>query len=101
MDKMQERLINGSLKTSKEKDMFRPFTEDTKMLIVIFINERRLTLKQMAFMLNRDETDLRNKVKVMQAGGEFYRIHLGLMEYEGLYSLKKQKVISTTVKSQL
>ena len=101
MDKMQECLINGSLKTSNEKHMFRPFTEDTKMLIVIFINERRLTFKQMAFMLNRDENDLRNKVKVMRAGGEFHRIHLGLMEYEGLYSLKKQKVISTTEESQL
>ena len=88
---MQRRLINVSLKTSKEKLMFRPFTEDTKMLILIFMNDRRLTLGQMVFMLNRNETDLRNKVKAIQAGGEFHRIHLDLTEYEGLYALKKAR----------
>ncbi len=93
MDGIQEHLINDSLKTSKEKSMFRPFTEDTKMLIVMFVNERKLTYGEMAIMLNRDEGDLRNKVKTMQTCGEFHKIHSDLMDYEGLYTLKSQELI--------
>jgi len=90
MDKLQGHPVNDSAKISKEKLMFRPFTEDTKILIVMYMNEGRHTLWQIAQELNRDMNDMEDKIKAMLLGDEFHKIHLDLMEYDGGYAKKKR-----------
>ena len=75
---------------SKDNVLFREFSGDTDMMLVIMTNEGSKPYK-IAEVLNRDQEMVEARIKDLRELGKFQRIHERLMKRNGVYALNMRR----------